>query len=103
MTAQLALVLRDAGIRTSTAHAEAIESGWSERAYTELCVYAFGHAPFTSEDYRDHLAAIGFPVPVPKALGGIFQRAARQRVIQRVGYAKSRERHCSPVPLWEAA
>lgn len=101
---QLALRLRDDGIRRSADHAEAIESGWGASAYRVLCEYARSRADtWTSEDFRDFLASINFPVPVPKALGGVFQKAARAKVIQRVGFATSRERHCSPVPLWRAA
>ena len=101
---QLAMAFdaRDAGIQQSADHAEAESPGWSERAYTELMIFAFGRT-FTSEDFRDHLKAIGFPVPVPKALGAVFVKAARKNKIQRVGFARSRERHCSTVPLWGAA
>lgn len=93
------------GIRRSAEHAEAVEPGWAASCYRVLCDYARdGRAePFTSEDFRDFLASIRFPVPVPKALGGVFQKAARAKVIQRVGFANSRDRHCSPIPLWRAA
>lgn len=103
---QLALTMpearefRDEGMRLSADHAESIEPGWSESAYRVLTDYARGRASFTSEDYRDHLAGIGFPVPVPKALGGVFQKAAKRGVIRRIGFGISRERHLSPCPLW---
>ena len=91
------------GIQSSAEHAEDVLPGWAERAYRELLIYKFGRGGFTSEDFRDHLTATGFAVPVPKALGAVFKRAAKRREIQRVGFAKSRDRHCSPIPLWEAA
>lgn len=101
MNGQLALRLRDDGIRESAAHAEDLASGWGASAYRVLCDYARGRAEqFTSEDFRDFLAGIKFPVPVPKALGAVFQKAARAGVIKRVGFGTSKHRHLSPCPLW---
>lgn len=92
---------RDAGIRESAEHAEAIESGWSASALRVLTEYSSSRAEnFTSEDFRDFLASIDFPVPVPKALGAVFQKAARTGVIKRAGFGISKARHLSPCPLW---
>lgn len=98
---QLALILAHHGMTRAAEHAEALDTGWGERAFEHLCAYAKGRdGTFSSEDFRDHLAAIGFACPVPKALGAVFQKAARRLVIERVGFAPSRDRHCSPIPLW---
>lgn len=104
MSHQLALSWGAAcdGMRRSAEHAENVEPGWCENAYRLLCDYRPG-VDFTSEQFRDHLASVGFEVPVPKALGAIFKKAARRMVIQRVGFAPSKERHCSPTPLWRKA
>lgn len=92
------------GIRSSADHAEEIESGWGESAYRLLCEFAVKHqGTFTSLDFRCFLHSRAFPVPVPKALGAVFKNAARAKVIKRVGFVPSVERHGSPVPLWEAA
>ena len=105
MTAQLALVLRDAGIASSAAHADSVEPGWGDVAFRILSNYAKrrGDQRFTSEDFRDFLFSINFACPVPKALGSVFQKAARQHVIEQCGFVKSRDRHCSPIPEWRAA
>lgn len=104
---QLALTYaaaRDEGIRQSAEHAEGLEPGWGENAYRLLCEFVTKHqGPFTSLDFRCFLHSRHFPVPVPKALGAVFKNAARARVIKRVGFVPSVERHGSPVPLWEAA
>lgn len=95
---------RDRGITESRDHAESVESGWGESAYRVLADYARASAgEWTSEDFRAHLNAIGFPVPVPKALGAVFQRAARVGLIRRVGFGISKQRHLSPCPLWTRA
>ena len=94
---------RDDGIQRSADHAESLESGWGASAYRVLCEYARDHrGVWTSEDFRDFLASINFPVPVPKALGAVFQKAARNRVIERAGFGISKARHLSPCPLWRA-
>lgn len=98
-----ACVGRDAGIQRATDHAETVESGWSASTLRVLIDYARNRETFTSEDFREHLQAIDFPCPVPKALGAVFQKAARAAVIKRLGYAVSRERHASPCPLWGRA
>lgn len=112
MPAQLALSWSAAedGIRRSADHAEAVEPGWAGRAYALLREYAdscwgdeFTRHDFTSEDFRKFLADIDFPVAVPKALGAVFKKAARNRVIERAGFAPSKDRHCSPTILWRKA
>jgi len=108
VSGQLALdysrAARDEGMARAADHAEGIEPGWGAAAYRVLCDYARDcDEPFTSEDFRDWLQTIQFPCPVPKALGAVFQRAARRRVIKRCGTGISRHRHLSPCPLWSRA
>lgn len=109
MSAQLSFALdavykRDTGIRESAEHADGLEPGWGAGALRVLTEYACSSSgDFTSEDFRAFLATIDFPVPVPKALGAVFQKAARAGVIRRVGFGISRHRHLSPCPLWSRA
>jgi hypothetical protein len=96
---------RDAGMAKSASHAESIDPGWLETAYTLLNAYCIQHRgqTFTSEDWREWAEARGFPIPVPKALGSVFSKAAKRGLIRRVGFAIARERHGSPCPQWLAA
>lgn len=93
------------GMSQSAAHAEAIEEGWTDRAYATLQAFCRFQAtqPFTSEDFRLYALSVGFPVPVPKALGAVFKRAAREGLIRRDGFGRAFARHGSPCPRWVAA
>lgn len=104
MSAQMefALAARDEGIRQSADHAEDVSPGFGEAAYTALTIYAGMAGEFTSADFRAYLKSVGLSCEVPKALGAVFLRAARAGVIEKVGYAKSAERHASPCPIWRA-
>ena len=97
---ELAMRERDAGIRQSAEHAEDVAPGFGEAALCALRAYAgFGY-DFTSEQFRDYLKSIGLACEVPKALGSVFQKAARAGWLEKAGYVKSRDRHCSPIPSW---
>ncbi len=93
------------GIKRSAAHAYALDPEWSRTAYAMLDAYCaqFPRAQFTSESFRLWCEARQFPIPVPKALGAIFQRAARNGIIKRDGFAVAKERHGSPTIQWLAA
>jgi hypothetical protein len=98
--------LRDEGIARSQAHAEALDPDWPKVAYgmlEEFCKARRG-CHFTSEDVRRWSSLHGFDSPVPKAWGGVFQKASRRGLIKKrlePGIAKAR--HGSPCPLWEVA
>lgn len=97
---------RDTGMERASNHAEALDDGWSDRAYATLkrfCIYR-GSMPFTSEDFRIFCRDIGFVIPVPKALGNVFTRARKAGLIRRrLENGTSFQRHGSPCPLWEVA
>jgi hypothetical protein len=93
---------RDEGITRAADHADGIDPGWAAGCYRVLETYASHTAEFTSVDFREHLKRIGFPVPVPKALGGPFQKAARAGLIVKAGFEQHPERHCSPTPRWRS-
>lgn len=104
MSAQLALAwdAAESGMARATGHAESLEPGWSASVYRVLTVYAGHTAEFTALDFRRHLDRIGFPVPVPKALGGPFKKAARCGLITRIGFDPHPERHASPTPRYRS-
>lgn len=91
---------RDAGMSRALSHAERVNDGWSDVALAKLTIYARTHAQFTSYDFRQ--AYTGPESPTPKAFGPVFLKAAKQGVIQRVGYQPHPERHCSPTPAWRS-
>ena len=102
MSLDYARAARDDDMGRAADHAEGIDHGWAASCYRVLEVYAGHTAEFNSLAFREHLARIGFPVPVPKALGGVFQKAARARLIHKVGFDQHPERHCSPTPRWQS-
>ena len=93
---------RDEGMERAADHAEGVDPGWAASCYRVLEVYAGHTAEFNSLAFREHLARIGFPVPVPKALGGVFRKAACAGLIHKVGFDQHPERHCSPTPRWQS-
>ncbi len=92
------------GMSQSAAHAEAVDDGFHERAYSLLAAFCRLQAtnPFTSEDFRLYAHREGFPIAVPKALGAVFKRAAKNGLISRDGFSKAFARHGSPCPLWRS-
>lgn len=102
LTLDIARAARDEGIERATDHANDVEPGWPASCYRVLEVYAGHTAEFNSMAFREHLARIKFPVPVPKALGGVFKKAARAGLLRKVGFDQHPERHCSPTPRWQS-
>lgn len=94
---------RDVAMVQVAQGADRAHPDWCAGAYVYLCTYAETHAePFLAEDVR--LAFIrGGNVPPHdnRAWGPVFSRAAREGVIQRVGYGPARTGHCRPMPQWE--
>lgn len=92
---------RDAGMAQALEHAERVEPSFAVVAFDALVDFAERNRTFTSYDFRMDYHKRGLPAPpTDKAFGGIFQRAAREHVIVRIGYDQHPERHCSPTPLW---
>ncbi len=92
------------GMSQSAAHAESVDPGFTERAYGLLADFckSQGTNPFTSEDFRLYAHSSGFEIAVPKALGAVFKRAAREGLIVRDGFGKAFARHGSPTIRWRA-
>ena len=83
------------GMDQSAATAEQDRPGWSEAAYSLLCRFAADHPEgFTSEDVADAGEPLG--LGSSKAWGAVYQRAARNGIIVKAGYAPTRRRHLSP-------
>ena len=81
-----------AGANRAEARAERAVTGWAETAYTYLRGYAARHSRFLAEEVRAAAAQDGVPVPpAPGAWGNIFKRAAREKLIQKDGYAPSKQ------------
>lgn len=100
---------RDAGIQQAADHAEEVHHDWGELAFEALRVFAAGKRAsgqvFTSEQVRSSIAAAAVPAPPHlRAWGSVFQRAARERLIEKVGVTHSAAAHChlSYVAQWKA-
>lgn len=96
---------RDAGITRAVSNAEGKTPGWSDLALAWIRLYAYEHRgeKFIGRDIvlASRNAGVIQP-PNDKAWGGPMMRAARAGVIRKVGTAPDPNRHCNPVPLWEA-
>ena len=94
---------RDAGMTQALQRAERVDDEWPELAYEFLVGYARTHAQFISEEATAEADRLGYGSPADgRAWGAIFKRAARDEVIQRIGYGISQRRHLSPTPLWRS-
>lgn len=72
-------------IRAAVQHADRVCPKWSETAIAYVRMYARS-APslFTAEDVTEAAHVYGVPVPPHGSWGAIFQRAQREKVIERV-------------------
>lgn len=100
-----ARLLRDAGMETAVRHADAVDEGWSDRAYQFLVDFV-GANPvgrFMAEDVRSAAEKNWLPLPPDnRAWGFVVARAAKAKIIKRVGYGPqtSASCHCSPKSIW---
>jgi hypothetical protein len=96
---------RDVGMARAVDHADRDVPGWSFDAQAALGRYckAHGHGhQFLAEElrlYAETLAIVPTP-PSQKAWGAVMQRAAREGLIRKVGYAPSASSNMSPKTLW---
>lgn len=97
---------RDQGIERSVARADRASEGWSELALSWIKRYAREHRGERFIGRQIVLASRSWGLVQPpndKAWGGPMQKAAKLGIIRKVGVAPDPNRHCNPVPLWEAA
>lgn len=102
-------IARDAGMATAAAHADRVTPGWSQTAY-EFFVGWVATKPryfkFMAEDVRAVANTAGIEAPPDaRAWGAVVTRAARERVIRRVGYGPQRAAGChmAPKSIWSRA
>ena len=99
MSRQLTLTgvgLRDAGTSSVSAHTP---DDWRSKCDRAISRLAAGRKPFTAEDVR---ALVGDPPNHPNAMGARFLAAAKEDLIEKVGYGKPARasRHSNPLAVW---
>jgi hypothetical protein len=99
--------LRDGGISVATEHADLVHKDWSENAYQSLKRFLLTQAkPFMCEQVRD-FATTHSDLPQPpsnRAWGGVFRRAAHEKLIKHVGYGQvtNPKAHMANASMWQA-
>lgn len=102
----IAREMRDEGIERAVARADGAAPGWSDLALEWIKLFAMQNRGRRFIGREVVLASRCYGViqpPNDKAWGGPMKRAAELGVIRKVGTAPDPNRHCNPVPLWEAA
>lgn len=97
---------RDEAMQAAVDAADGRVPKWSEVAFQYIRLYAQQHrgVRFIGRDITQAAKAYGLESPATeKAWGGPILRAVRAGVLVKVGYAPDANRHCSPVPQFEAA
>jgi len=100
--------LRNGGILVAANNADQHFDGWSEMAYQALEAFIrTNKAPFLCETVRQFSSEI-LELPLPpnnRAWGGIFLRAAKEKIIIKVGYGQveNPRAHMANAALWQAA
>ena len=95
-------VRRDVGIQAALDNADFDSKGWSEKALE--FVKSYPGTQFQTEDVRQYATRGGLPLPPnARAWGGVIVRAARLKLIRRVGYrpVSNANAHCTPAAVWE--
>lgn len=102
---EIARIRRDDGIQRAADHADEVDPTWRERALGYVKLYVVAHsAPFLAEDVRAEAEKDGLsPPPTKRAWGPVLQKAAREGIVKRVGYAPANSSNRAPKCLWSAA
>jgi len=95
--------LRDAGIKQSMETAEKHQENWTHFAYQFLLNYTKANKEFMAEDVRNASEGIVQSPPSKRAWGGIFVKAVKSGLIERIGFrnVKNANAHCTPASLWK--
>ncbi len=98
-------ILRDAGISQSLDNADSKIDNWSNIAYSFLIYYSKINKEYMAEDVRTASANIVPEPPSKRAWGGIFAKAKKNNLIERIGYGnvKNPNAHCTPATIWRTA
>ncbi len=98
-----AALSRDRGILNASIGAEIAVPGWSLEAFAFLKRFAEQHAQFMAEDVVKAAAADHLPAPPDgRAFGGVIQRAVREGLIRKIGYAPAATSNLSPKCVWQS-
>jgi len=94
--------LRDEGIKQAIEHANSKTEGWAEKAYNFLLLFIKCNPEFLTEDVRRCSTGIVPEPPSRRAWGGIVVRAAKNGIIESIGYRPVRnpKAHRTPATLW---
>lgn len=95
--------LRDKGMQRAVEHADRVEDGWGQVAYSAVRQFLVRQPPFrsfTTEDVREW-AKLKEP-PDRRAWGAVMVRAVRGGLIHKVGYRPHRDpsRHKGVSTVW---
>jgi hypothetical protein len=94
---------RDDGMQRAVEHADAVDLFWSERAYGHVMDFCRTKITFLTEDARAFAEGRGLQAPPDgRAWGAVMQRAARNGLMKKAGYAPAKSSNLSPKVLWEA-
>jgi hypothetical protein len=97
---------RDEGINKASDHAEAVNPGWNDQAFTMLKQFISVYpGEFMGEDFRAYCAMVDFPLPPhARAFGGVIHKAAKSGLIKKIRIApvKNVKAHCAFASVWQA-
>lgn len=101
---KMARQARNEGMEKAVDHADDVEPGWSSRAYKFLLKFLQNHnGNFMGEEVRSYAALMDFELPPSnRAWGSVIAKAAKEGLIERVGYQQVRnvKAHRTPATLW---
>lgn len=92
---------RDVGMQRAVDHADRVTDGWREIARAHVEEFARKHSTFLAEDVIAAARDVPEP-PTRKAWGAVIQRAAREGIIEKIGFAPAKTSNCSPKVLWRS-
>lgn len=93
------------GMARAAEHADAVDEGWSDRAYSALREYALKNDEFMTEDVRVWAHRNGLPTPPDgRAWGAVTLRAVKANLVVCDRYRKTRipPAHATPRPVWRS-
>lgn len=94
---------RDDGMTRAVQHADAVELFWSESAYAHLMDFCRTQKAFLTEEARQFAEGRGLTNPPDsRAWGAVIRRAAKNGLIQRIGYKPAKSSNLAPKCLWGA-
>lgn len=100
---QLGLELANIASQVAMDHADVMEPGWSERAFSAFKIFAKQHDRFSTEDVIAASAHVPAP-PDKRAWGGIARKACHSGVCEKAGMGTSKlpHAHQRPITIWNS-